>query len=548
MKRSFSGWVLTFFLAFGVTMQASANQLKLDVSAIHNDAVRILLDGSVLYTGDQFKLAISASSDMHVSIFNIDSSNEAHPINSSNQLIEKNKSIQLPSPSLDSWFEMMGRAGNELILVVGSKEKHDIGLVSDLIASGKVDSLKANDYEIQRFAIVHRDNAVAKPNLNVFLQPERNSLDDSEIKLSPGLSDKLGQRLRDGSTETDALQELLWNAQHGSLNDVKITRGVKEVSLFKKTAPSVVRVYTRESTGTGFFVENRGLILTNAHVVGTSRFVSVALMPKSRAQLTRGSFIEGWVVSIDEEADLALIQLLGVVTDVKPLKLASNDSLEIGQDVHAIGHPKTGALWSYTKGYIGQLLFDYQWNEENKATLVIQSQTPIYYGNSGGPLLNDEGLVVGVNTFGSVEYSGVNNSVSAGDVRLFLKSDRIKPKAKDKDSKAREVSNEWGSNVILVDQADYFMDGVLDTLYYFDEDYSDYAEEVYIESGKVNGGWAYEYDPDEDGLWNEKGIDANNNGFWELKLYDNEEEDGEVDWRGMDLNDDGEVDEWESLE
>ena len=548
MKHSLFNWTLTCFLAFGITLQVSANQLKLDVSAIHNDAVRILLDGSVLYTGDQFKLTVSADSNMHVSIFNIDSNNETYLINSSNQLIEKNKSIQLPSPSLDSWFEMMGRAGNELIVVVGSVEEHDISLVSDLIASGEVGSLIAGGYEVQSFAIIHRERTVAKPNLNVFLQPKQNSLDSAEVKLSPGMSDKLEQRLRDSDTGTEALQELLWNAKHGSLNDVKITRGAKEVSLFKKIAPSVVRVYAREGTGTGFFVESSDLILTNAHVVGTSKFVRVALMPKSRGQLTRDSFIEGWVVSIDEEADLALIQLVRSVAKVKLLELASNDSLEIGQDVHAIGHPKTGALWTYTKGYIGQLLYDYQWDKESKAKLVIQSQTPIYYGNSGGPLLNNEGLVVGVNTFGSAEYSGVNNSVSAGDVRLFLRKDRKKPEAKEKDSQAKSISREWAANVVLVGKADYFMDGVLDTLYYIDEDYSGYAEEVYIESGKANGGWVYEYDSDEDGLWNEKGIDANNNGFWELKLYDNEEEDNEVDWRGIDLNDDGEIDEWESLE
>jgi len=548
MKHSFFNWTLTCFLAFGITLQVSANQLKLDVSAIHNDAVRILLDSSVLYTGDQFKLTISASSDMYVSIFNIDSNNETYLINTANQLIVKNKSAVFPSIDSSDWFELMGDPGSELIVVVGSKQKHDIDSVSDLVASRKTDSLKANEYEIQLFTIVHRGNVIAEPSVNVFLQSKQNSPDNSEVKLSPGMLDKLKQRLRDSDTGTEALQELLWNAKHGSLNDEKLTRGVKEVSLFKKTAPSVVRVYTRESTGTGFFVENSDLILTNAHVVGTSRFLRVALMPKARGQLTRNSFVDGWVVSIDEEVDLALIQLVRSVAKVKPLELASNDSLEIGQDVHAIGHPKTGALWSYTKGYIGQLIYDYQWDKESKAKLVIQSQTPIYYGNSGGPLLNDEGLVVGVNTFGSAEYSGVNNSVSAGDVRLFLRKDRKKPEAKEKDSEATAISEEWAANVVLVSQSDYFMDGVLDTLYYIDDDFSGYSEEVYIKSGKANGGWAYEYDSDEDGLWNEKGIDSNSNRFWELILHDDEEEDGVPDWKEIDLNDDGEIDEWESLE
>ena len=319
-------------------------------------------------------------------------------------------------------------------------------------------------------------------------------------------------------------------------------------SVSEVLAPSVVLVYPREGKGTGFFVENSDLILTNAHVVGTSRFLRVALMPKVRGQLTSNSFVDGWVVSIDEEVDLALIQLVRSVAKVKPLELASNDSLEIGQDVHAIGHPKTGALWSYTKGYIGQLRYDFQWAKENKAKLVIQSQTPTYYGNSGGPLLNNEGLVIGVNTFMSAEYSGVNNAVSAGDVRLVLRKDRKKPEAIEKDPQATAISREWAANVVLVDKSDYFMDGVLDTLYYIDDDFSGYSEEVYIESGKANGGWVYEYDSDEDGLWNEKGIDSNNNGFWELILHDDEEEDGVPDWKEIDLDDDGEIDEWESLE
>jgi S1-C subfamily serine protease len=395
-------------------------------------------------------------------------------------------------------------------------------------------------------------SAIAKPNLNVFLQSKQNFPDNSEAKLSPGMLDKLKQRLRDSDIGTEALQELLWNAKHGSLNDVKITRGAKEVSLFKKIAPSVVRVYAREGAGTGFFVENSDLILTNAHVVGASKFLKVALMPKTRDQLTKNSYVDGWVISIDEEVDLALIQLVRSVAKVKLLELASNDSLEIGQDVHAIGHPRTGALWSYTKGYIGQLLYDYEWGYDaentNKASMVIQTQTPIYFGNSGGPLLNDEGLVVGVNTFVSDEYSSVNGAVSAGDVRLFLQKNRKKPEVKEKDSQAKSISREWAANVVLVGKADYFMDGVLDTLYYIDDDYSGYAEEVYIESGKANGGWVYEYDPDEDGLWNEKGIDANNNDFWELILYDEEEEDNVVDMQGVDLDDDGEIDEWESFE
>ena len=100
------------------------------------------------------------------------------------------------------------------------------------------------------------------------------------------------------------------------------------------------------------------------------------------------------------------------------------EDIEIGADVHAIGHP-TGENWSYTQGIISQVRGDYEWQTDNigkhKAT-VVQTQTPINPGNSGGPLITDNKKLIGVNSFINPEAQGLNYAVSVKNVHEFINS------------------------------------------------------------------------------------------------------------------------------
>jgi hypothetical protein len=92
----------------------------------------------------------------------------------------------------------------------------------------------------------------------------------------------------------------------------------------------------------------------------------------------------------------------------------------VGIDVHAIGHPK-GESWSYTKGIVSQYRLGFDWitdNQKYKAD-VIQTQTPISPGNSGGPLVDDNGSLLDVNTF-KENGEALNFAVSVDDVKKFL--------------------------------------------------------------------------------------------------------------------------------
>ena len=208
----------------------------------------------------------------------------------------------------------------------------------------------------------------------------------------------------------------------------KIGRGEKNIAVFRQAAPAVVKVISKKGEGSGSLIEG-GMILTNWHVVEGSQVVNILFKPEGLekpqdspvAPLPR-DLTTAKIVKVDPVHDLALLQLAGSPPrPIDPIKIAQQDTISVGADVHAIGHPG-GEAWSYTTGFVSQIRPDYAWrisDIEHRAT-VIQTQTPINPGNSGGPLLSNDAQIVGVNTFQAPERQGLNYAVSAKDIRNFL--------------------------------------------------------------------------------------------------------------------------------
>jgi S1-C subfamily serine protease len=199
-------------------------------------------------------------------------------------------------------------------------------------------------------------------------------------------------------------------------------RGVKDAVLFRNVSPSVVLILSKDGSGSGSIIGTQGQILTNWHVVGSNSEVGVILKPpKDVDRISKADIRRAKVLKIDQVSDLALIQLIDIPTGRSPIKLGDVSDIGVGIDVHAIGHPN-GEAWTYTKGIVSQYRNDYQWSAgklKHKAS-VIQTQTPINPGNSGGPLLNDNGVLVGVNSFIDKSAQGINFAVSIEDVKKFL--------------------------------------------------------------------------------------------------------------------------------
>jgi S1-C subfamily serine protease len=207
-------------------------------------------------------------------------------------------------------------------------------------------------------------------------------------------------------------------------SNVHATRNARDIAVYRNAAPAVVLVIVKNGFGTGSLLEDNN-ILTNWHVVNGSRQVNVIFKPVDPFKKpSDDDMVTAQVIKTDAVHDLALLRPRALPSRaIKPIMIAAQDNIEVGADVRAIGHP-TGEIWTYTTGIVSQIRPDYEWSYDERDikhhATVIQTQTPINPGSSGGPLLGDDGQLIGVNTFGPKDTQGVNFAISARDVRAFL--------------------------------------------------------------------------------------------------------------------------------
>ena len=308
------------------------------------------------------------------------------------------------------------------------------------------------------------------------------------------------------------------------------TRGTGQ-NIFQNVAPATVIVAADEGTGSGFLIDKNGLIVTNYHVIERSdsscdQRVKVVFCPIDLNNLKNAIVYEATVFKIDKTKDLALFTMNSPVDDsvskVVPMVKDKSD-IVVGMDVHAIGHPSGGNSCSYTKGYVSQKKDDHEWkypesSNEHKAD-VIQTQTPINPGNSGGPLINDNGEVVGVNTY-VLDADGINFAVSINeviDLVNFGSVIEIQPETKCEKTLMREEDyNKNGVNDIF--RYDRDCNGIVDLIEY-DEDEDKKPDQLFVDSNE-NGKYEYRiYFEDEYALWY---VDEDENEEFEKKCYDDD--------------------------
>ncbi|MGE3073317.1 MAG: S1C family serine protease [Dehalococcoidia bacterium] len=179
----------------------------------------------------------------------------------------------------------------------------------------------------------------------------------------------------------------------------KPTNELSTADVVKLAEPAVVRIETNSGVGTGFVIQSDGYILTNNHVVlsNTGRVSNTI-----RVTLSDGSVVPATVVGTDPRSDLAVIKI--DKTGMKALQFADLDNVLIGQDVVAIGYALDlqqgeGPSFTVTRGIVSQK--NRVIDEGSAAPQIygaIQTDAAINHGNSGGPLLNMFGEVVGINT------------------------------------------------------------------------------------------------------------------------------------------------------
>ncbi len=178
--------------------------------------------------------------------------------------------------------------------------------------------------------------------------------------------------------------------------------------IYKKAGPGVVFIFaskgsSKGSGGTGSIIRKDGLVITNAHLFkqkDSSKLltnISVFLKPERvtgnhKTDLAKG--YKGTIIAYDIPLDLALVKIVDPNMPLPTVNFADSEIVDIGEQVYAIGHPEQGGLWSLTTGVISAYWSDYGGVPGKN---LFQTDASINRGNSGGPLLDDAGDMIGIN-------------------------------------------------------------------------------------------------------------------------------------------------------
>ena len=174
------------------------------------------------------------------------------------------------------------------------------------------------------------------------------------------------------------------------------------VRIYRQASPAVANILTKateydffmdpvpvEGAGSGFIIDPRGYILTNYHVIEGAQSIEVVLGDQSRHSAK--------TIGADQRNDVALIKIDPRGKQLATLKLGDSNSIQVGQKVLAIGNP-FGFQSTLTTGVVSAVGRTVRTTETTAIEEAIQTDAAINRGNSGGPLIDSHGDVIGINT------------------------------------------------------------------------------------------------------------------------------------------------------
>ena len=190
----------------------------------------------------------------------------------------------------------------------------------------------------------------------------------------------------------------------GCKQAVGITTEVTTTNWFGQTSSSAV-------SGSGFVVTTDGYIVTNYHVIEAAyqRNYKVSVM------FYDGKTYDATIVGVEEENDVAVLKI--DATGLTPVVVGDSESIQVGEEVYAIGNPLGELAFTMTTGHVSALDRKITTNESPSAINMFQFDAAVNSGNSGGPLYNAEGKVIGIVTakYSSTGVEGLSFAIPIND-------------------------------------------------------------------------------------------------------------------------------------
>ena len=179
---------------------------------------------------------------------------------------------------------------------------------------------------------------------------------------------------------------------------------------------AVVKISSPSGTGSGFFINEDGFVITNYHVIERETRIEVTVFRKAKNGFEKKTFKKVKIEAINPFVDLALLKVEGLIgPKVKFVHLGDIGRLNVGEEVFAIGNP-LGLERTVTDGVVSTK------NRAFEGLIYIQTNADINPGNSGGPLFNLAGEVIGVTNMEYVFYGGLGFAIPVNYVKHFVEN------------------------------------------------------------------------------------------------------------------------------
>ena len=212
---------------------------------------------------------------------------------------------------------------------------------------------------------------------------ETNILLDSYQKY---LNNKIDINEAETQNKINQLSESLFDINQGiemEISNLKAKTSSDFSGIIENSVESVVSLRTNVAQGTGFIITDNGYVVTNAHVLNGATFAQALTSDREIKSLS--------LIGYNTKLDIALLKLEG---EYKSLEFEDSDNVVIGEKVIAIGNP-LGLSFSVSEGIVSAI------NRPgiNNLPAYVQTDAALNPGNSGGPLINSDGKVIGINNF-----------------------------------------------------------------------------------------------------------------------------------------------------